>query len=618
MPLSHIILYSVFGCASDKGITAFNNDPDVSITSHEDGDRLVVGETVQFTANVSDVNHSPDNLRATWFNSEGEICAEQAPDSNGVSTCEVVVSLADAEIRIDAKDIQNATGSDEVLLDILSFDDTENDAPTASIVSPTIDGVYYSDQKVLLVAQISDQEDDVADLVVSWESDIDGLLEITVAPNSSGESNNAVYLAQGEHLLTLRVEDSGGLQATDSLLFTVGVSNRTPDCEITAPESGAESTVGELVIFEATASDLDVPADWLSVTWNSTIDGEIGTSTPNSSGGITFPYDALSVGTHVVSMQVLDEVGSSCVQDVVHVVNDVDIPEPTADPTSEPTSDPVTETTGPPTIVETSMLPSGFFYMGSPGSEVGHASNEEYHEVVLTRAFYLMTHEVTQLQFQNYMSYNPSYHPACGGSCAVENVNWHEAAAFANAISDAEGRPQCYSCNGVGPNTACTEPADVYDCTGYRLPTEAEWEYAARSGSGASFWTPSGGGSLSSGSSFSCDGSMTLSDGTTLSSLAWYCGNNSNHGTKMVKQKTPNSFGLYDMHGNVSERCNDWYTDTLLDETDPLGPSTGSSKVYKGGDWFGLPTYLRAAYRGNSSQGSKSAYIGFRLALTVH
>ena len=262
-----------------------------------------------------------------------------------------------------------------------------------------------------------------------------------------------------------------------------------------------------MVIFQGTAEDLDVPADWLSVNWTSTNDGTIGNTTPNSSGGITFPYSDLSVGTHVVSMQVLDEVGASCVQDVVLTITDSDTPEPTSDPTSEPEptaepEDPATETTGPPTLVEAVSIAPGTFYMGSSSGEVGHASNEEYHEVVLSNSFYLMTHEVTQSEFQTYMSYNPSYHPSCGGNCAVENISWNEAAAFANAISDAEGRTECYTCTGSGAAVSCSEPVNVYDCTGFRLPTEAEWEYAARAGSAAAFWTPNGGGSLTSGSAF--------------------------------------------------------------------------------------------------------------------
>ena len=329
-------VFFTIACTSDKGITAFNNDPEVEITSHEDGDRLIVGEAVQFSANVSDVNHGPENLRVSWANTDGVLCSEAVPDSGGVAICDAVISIADLEISVEVKDDQNATGSDALTLDIISFDDTENDPPTAEIISPTIDVVYYSDQKVLLVAQVSDAEDTVDNLLVAWRSDIDGELDIVAVPNSSGETNNALYLSEGEHFLTLSVEDSGGLKATDSLLFTVGISNRAPTCTLTAPQSGDESVQGEVVIFQGTAEDLDVPADWLSVNWTSTNDGTIGNTTPNSSGGITFPYSDLSVGTHVVSMQVLDEVGASCVQDVVLTITDSDTPEPTSDPTSEP------------------------------------------------------------------------------------------------------------------------------------------------------------------------------------------------------------------------------------------------------------------------------------------
>ena len=104
------------------------------------------------------------------------------------------------------------------------------------------------------------------------------------------------------------------------MVIEVGPPNSAPLCEILTPVTGSAGPEGELVTFTATASDVDVPADSLSVSWSSDKDGTLGSSTPNSSGGVSFPYDSLSVNTHVISMVVSDEIGATCTADVIYTV----------------------------------------------------------------------------------------------------------------------------------------------------------------------------------------------------------------------------------------------------------------------------------------------------------
>ena len=235
-------------------------------------------------------------------------------------------------------------------------------------------------------------------------------------------------------------------------------------------------------------------------------------------------------------------------------------------------------------------IPAGTFTMGSPSGESGRDSDETQHTVTISRSFLLGTTEVTQGQWKAVMGSNPSKFTSCGDDCPVEKVSWNDVVDFCNRLSEKEGLSSCYS--GSGNSVSWNQ-----GCTGYRLPTEAEWEYAARAGTATRF---------ACGDSDSCLGGM-----------GWYS-SNSNSNTHPVAQKQANAWGLYDMHGNVWEWVWDWKADYSSGSvTDPEGPSGGSYRVLRGGSWYYSAQYCRSADRGCNSPGDRYNSLGFRLARSL-
>jgi formylglycine-generating enzyme required for sulfatase activity len=257
----------------------------------------------------------------------------------------------------------------------------------------------------------------------------------------------------------------------------------------------------------------------------------------------------------------------------------------------------------------------------------------------LTNDFYVMTTEVTQGMWTSVMNgsgygYTPSYYDGTGPLYPVYNVSWYDAIAFANRLSVLTGREECYANTDnlnvdpqqeYNPDDVSSSFSTPYDCRGFRLLTDAEWEYAARSGTTSDFWTGQSSALGGTYSSNNCTGLEMILDGVgnpLLTDYAWYCGYDINSslgdGSKGVGQKKPNGFGLYDMHGNVWEWVNDWYGCAYPESTtNPYCNSVGSYRANRGGGWYYYPLHLSVANR-DSSLPTYRDYgdLGFRLGIT--
>jgi len=253
------------------------------------------------------------------------------------------------------------------------------------------------------------------------------------------------------------------------------------------------------------------------------------------------------------------------------------------------------------TVVEV-QIPGGSFEMGSGSNE----SEKPVHTVTLS-SFYMGKYEVTQEQWEAVMGSNPSFFAFNKvQSLPVERVNWYDALVFCNKLSMREGLSPAYRISGstdpakwgsvptTNDNSTWDAVEIVAGSTGYRLPTEAQWEYAARGGNGS-------------------PGNYTYSGSDTINYVAWYEGNCVS--TRKVGEKAPNGLGLYDMTGNVWEWCWNGYGKYPREaQTDPEGWVVyGSYRVLRGGSWDYPAERARSTYRYSSVPYDRSPYIGFRL-----
>ncbi len=261
-------------------------------------------------------------------------------------------------------------------------------------------------------------------------------------------------------------------------------------------------------------------------------------------------------------------------------------------------------------------IPAGNFMMGAlEDDEDAYDDEKPRHKVTLTRDFLMGKYAVTQALWQSVMGSNPSHRK--GANRPVECVSWFDCVAFCNKLSEQEGLTPAYDGLGdyqvgddqnMGEDEIESLSAGItcnWNAKGYRLPTEAEWEYSARGGEYHKY-----------------------SGSDNVDEVAW-CDDNSGGQTHPVGQKKPNNFGLYDMSGNVWEWC--WDRMEYDEEyeiggdsvyrhgpvTDPYGSAVGSRRVYRGGDWYGRPMFVLSSFRNDDDPAHRYGIIGFRIECSL-
>lgn len=275
------------------------------------------------------------------------------------------------------------------------------------------------------------------------------------------------------------------------------------------------------------------------------------------------------------------------------------------------------------------LIPAGEFLMGSSDADVAGYINADssitaetakdeqpQHRVQITKAFYMAAHETTQAQYEQIMGTNPSYFSTSGSDSSrvsgqttsrfpIEGVSWFDAVEFCNKLSAKENLTPCYRLTGIERSEGSIKKAtvEIVNGTGYRLPTEAEWEYACRAGTK----TPFHFGSRLNGEEANVDGNYPF--GTTTKGP--YKERPTTVGSYMA-----NAFGLYDMHGNVGEWCQDWWDENYYAqrvERDPRGATSGELRVFRGGSWGINPRNTRSADRNGLPPEYRYKSYGFRV-----
>ncbi|MSQ03855.1 MAG: formylglycine-generating enzyme family protein, partial [Myxococcales bacterium] len=421
----------------------------------------------------------------------------------------------------------------------------------------------YTNDTLTAAASATDLDGDTLFYSYDWYVD-----DVPRGSASSATLSGTSYFDRDQVVYVVVTPNDGDVDGTTGTSSTVTVSNTAPT-EPGVDVTPADAVEGDDLTCTVTTASTDVDGDALTYSFTWDVDGVAYSSAVDEA--LASVVDGADVGD-----------GEEWTCEVV-----------ASDETASGSAGSDSVTTNHAFINYTTddgsfmvAITAGTFSMGST---TGDADEEPVHTVTLTHDFWIGQTELTQAQYRAGMGTSPSYFSSCGANCPVEQVSWTMAVLYANALSAEEGLDSCYTETGSGLATALS--GDPYACEGYRLPTEAEWEYAARA-----------------------NDSYTYSGSDTVGDVAWY-NSNSSSTTHAVADKTANAFGLYDMSGNVWEWTHDVYGAYSSDSAvDPVGASSLIPRVGRGGGWGNGAGSATVSFRDRYHPESASDNYGFRLS----
>ena len=316
-PSALLGLLAAWGCDNNQGVAVVNSPPAAVITAPAEGSSVLAGGAVELRGVVSDTNHPVGALQVSWFGGARALCPPGPPGGDGTSLCTAALAEGEGEIRLEVVDPNGAVATDTRALEVVG-----STPPTAEITAPGPDQTHYADVAVGLAGVVGDAEDSPATLQAEWTDGEGAALVADATPDAAGLVSGQAFFAEGTHVVRLVVVDSNGDTASDDVTIRVGPENTPPTCALQSPVDGAAGGQGATLILRGTAADADVPATRLQVAWRSDLDGALDVATPNTAGVATGSTGALvTLGTHVITMAVQDEVGGSCEAQALYTVS---------------------------------------------------------------------------------------------------------------------------------------------------------------------------------------------------------------------------------------------------------------------------------------------------------